>query len=75
MSGKSRNAIDWVNEGNDLYDRGQYAEAVICFDMAIKVDPEFPMAWYNRGVALGKLGLHDLAQDCYDRTVELRPDR
>jgi tetratricopeptide (TPR) repeat protein len=71
----SRSAIDWVEEGNDLYDRDRYAEIVICFDMAIEVDPEFPKAWYNKGVALGKLGLHDLALDCYDRTAELHPDR
>ena len=70
-----RTAADWIEEGCALYDLGRYADSIICFDMAIKLDPDFPKAWYNKDVALGKLQRHDLALDCYDRTVELRPDR
>jgi tetratricopeptide (TPR) repeat protein len=42
--------------GNILYSQGKYEEAVKAYDEAIRLNPQFAMAWNNKGVALMSLG-------------------
>lgn len=42
--------------GRSEWALGRYEEAVQAFDQALKLRPDYPDAWYNMGIALGKLG-------------------
>ena len=41
---------------NELYHQGKYEEAVQAYERSIDSDSGFVRAWYNRGLALAKLG-------------------
>ena len=42
-------------------------EAIVAYDKAIEIDPEFAEAWYNKGITLDKLGKHEEAVVCYNK--------
>ena len=39
--------------------------------MAIQLDPDYALAYYNRGVMLGILGKDDLANEDFNKACEL----
>ena len=39
--------------------QGKYDEAIKAYDEAIKLDPQYAMAWYNKGNALDNQGKYD----------------
>jgi tetratricopeptide (TPR) repeat protein len=47
----SRDARAHYYLGNLLYDRRRHEEAVACWEAATRLDPEFPTAWRNLGIA------------------------
>ena len=55
-------------------DRGSLAESVSWFDKAVQLDPQSVHARHNRGIALSKMGRHDLALQDYNFAVEHTPD-
>ena len=46
-------ANDWINKGSALIQLGKYDEAVLAYDRAIEIDPQYAEAWNNKGDALG----------------------
>jgi tetratricopeptide (TPR) repeat protein len=68
-----KDAIDWYNEGVDLCDQGNYADAVKAFDESIRLDSSDIDAWYNKGVALRRLGSYYNAIKAYDEAIRLDP--
>ena len=53
--------------------RTKYDDAVRDFDAAIKLNPKNAEAFYNRGLANGKLGKYDAAIDDYGEAIRLNP--
>jgi len=53
---------------------GNYDEAIQAYDEAIKLDPEYATAWYNKGVTLSKQGYCDEAIQAYDEAIRLNPE-
>ncbi|MEA5614970.1 tetratricopeptide repeat protein, partial [Nodularia spumigena] len=47
-----------------------YQQAVASYDRALEFKPDYHLAWYNRGYALGKLGRDEEAVASYDRALE-----
>jgi tetratricopeptide (TPR) repeat protein len=47
--------VSWNNKGVALYDQGNYADAIACYDRAIEIDPGYALAWSNKGNALKAL--------------------
>ena len=68
------NAVALFNEAQDLHEKGDLAGAIILYDKALKIVPEFPEAEYQRGVAELSLGKTDEAEKSFRRAIELRPD-
>jgi tetratricopeptide (TPR) repeat protein len=60
-------------QGNIFNANEQYEEAIICYDKALKIKPDY-FSWHNRGVALANLGRYEEAITCYDKTLEINPD-
>ncbi|TRU86842.1 MAG: tetratricopeptide repeat protein, partial [Microcystis novacekii Mn_MB_F_20050700_S1D] len=48
--------------------------AIASYDQALEIKPDFHQAWYNRGIALGKLGRYEDAIASYARALEIKPD-
>lgn len=54
-------ADDFIADGTDAYERGDYAEALEAFRRAAAADPGRPEPHYNAGIALHQLGEYELA--------------
>jgi tetratricopeptide (TPR) repeat protein len=72
MSLRAADAL--TEEGNDLFQRQQYADAAARFERAVVVYPSHPQAWKGLGHSLLCLGRPDDAARAFDRAVGLRPD-
>ncbi|MBI5563147.1 MAG: tetratricopeptide repeat protein [Deltaproteobacteria bacterium] len=70
----AREAETWNQKGIKLFNANRLDEAVKCFDMAILLDPDSPMALHNKGLALSDLNREDEAIRCYDKALEINPD-
>ena len=62
------------NLGNALRDLGQHEEAVSHFHAAFRIRPGFAEVYNNLGIAHHQNGELDAALDCYDRSLENKPD-
>src|SRR3989442_9555787 len=50
---------------------GRLVDALRCFNAAIKVSPDYEVAWNNKGNALARLGKFDEAVRCYERALHI----
>ncbi len=66
-------AYDWYKDGYELYNNGNYEQAITCYDKALEIDPDYAFAWNNKGAALYYLGRYDEAITCYDKALEIDP--
>jgi tetratricopeptide (TPR) repeat protein len=59
-----------VGKGMILDEKGQYQEAIKCYDEIItKLDPKYVIAWNNKGIVLGKLQQYKEEIKCYDEII------
>lgn len=72
-NGDDRRAINRFNEGNDYFDVGSYGQAIAKYDEAIERKPDFPEAYYNRGLAHAARDDYDLAIADWNQVLLLRP--
>jgi len=70
-------AVGYVNRGNAYMMKKDYNRAIAEFSEAIKLDPYYYLAYFNRGVLYHELEreLEDIkrAIDDYTKTIELEP--
>jgi tetratricopeptide (TPR) repeat protein len=52
----------------------RYEDAILFFDAAIEVDPEYHLAYYNRGVATSLNGQYEDASQDFDMAIALAPN-
>jgi tetratricopeptide (TPR) repeat protein len=64
-------ATEWFFKGKSLGDAQRFDEAIQCFDMAIKLSPDFAGAYNNRGTAKSFLGRHEEAVTDFLKSSEL----
>jgi tetratricopeptide (TPR) repeat protein len=78
LSGGRIEAIKEATELNSraqlLESRGKREEAVQLYFQAVKLYPEFVVAHYNLGLALGKLSRPEEARRALDEAIRLKPD-
>ena len=60
--------------GNASYDLGLYDLAIVNYDKAIQLEPDYIDAYINRGIAKIRLGQHFAAIGDYDKAIQLKPD-
>jgi len=48
-------------------------KALPYFSEALKLIPDFPKAWYNKGAVLGELGQYREALACFNNALKLKP--
>ena len=71
LSDKEFEAIHACNLGVAWHEKGEYAAAIIHYQEAIRLHPEFAEAYNNLGVAYAKQGKYDKALECYQKAVHL----
>ncbi len=60
--------------GNLLVASKEYEAAIVSYDQALKIKPDYHQAWYNRGIALDDLGRLEEAIASYDQALKIKPD-
>lgn len=64
----------WNNKGFALYKQGNYTGAANCYDEALKLDPNYVLAWSNKGDALKALHRDADAKRAYGNASKARGD-
>ena len=67
---RKETALSWFFEGNALYFKGEYREAILAYQKSTNFNPRFTKAWYNWGETLKALDRHEEAMDKYNKAVE-----
>ena len=71
---RSISAETYLTWGNTKYDLGNYTGAIADYDSAIRLNPDYATAYYNRGIAKDDLGQYFAAIADYDIAIRLNPD-
>lgn len=73
--------IEAIKEATELNSRaqlldsqGKFDESVPLYRRAVELYPEFVVAWYNLGIALGKLSQHQEAVEALGQAITLKQD-
>jgi len=69
-SSSSDSYEDWLDKGKDYSARGDYSEAVRCYDKAIELAPGNNRTWYGKGDTLYKMGDYQGCLDCCNRALD-----
>ena len=64
----------WVEEGDHLYQVGNYQGAIDTYDKALAVNPTFAKALISRGNALSQLGRYQEALEYFDKALLIDTD-
>jgi tetratricopeptide (TPR) repeat protein len=65
---------EWNESGIAYYREERFDKATDEFNKVMKVFPEFPAAFYNKGKSLHKLGKYDEAIRSYDEAIKIDPN-
>ena len=68
------NSVDYLTLALVEYFKRNYLATIQYLDKAIEINPNYDLAWYNKGVALGKLNLHEEAIKAFDKAIEINPN-
>ena len=72
---KSEAALAHYREGEELFSKGQLGASIAAFTRAIRADPEFSDAYFDRGLAWLATKRWNDAIDDYDEALALDPER
>jgi tetratricopeptide (TPR) repeat protein len=65
---------EWLKDGVALGRLKRYEEALAVFEQAIRLDPNYPLAYASKGYALEHLGRNKDAQQAFERARQLGYD-
>ncbi|GEP94566.1 hypothetical protein CCY01nite_08260 [Chitinophaga cymbidii] len=69
-----KSAGDYLNEANNLSEKGKYQEAILLLDKAIEKDSKYVGAYINRGADKSALGDYTGAIHDYQKALSIDPD-
>jgi tetratricopeptide (TPR) repeat protein len=69
-----KEAADLNSRAQLLDSRGEYSESIVLYQRAVELHPEFVVAQYNLGIALGKNGRWEEAKESLTEAIKLKPD-
>lgn len=67
-------AETFTEQGNNLFNAGQYDKAVAAYSQATRVKPDYADAYFGLGDAYDMLNRRDEAIKAYQQAVQLKPD-
>ncbi|MEM2979861.1 MAG: tetratricopeptide repeat protein [Thermoproteota archaeon] len=63
-----------IDIGVSFWLKGAHEIALKIFDRATQLKPNYVEAWYNKGLALHRLGRIEEALRCYDEAIRIKPN-
>ena len=66
-------AEQYIKDGDNFYNVGRYTEAIVSYDKALAINPDYDLVWSSKGGILGELGRFEEAIDCCDKALEINP--
>jgi len=63
-----------MDQGLQLFNQGEYEQALTAFNTALELDDQQPALWANVGNAYSKLSQNDQAVEAYEKAIELAPE-
>src|SRR6478672_477808 len=72
--GPINNAEALFLQGNELINSHRYEEAISAYNQAVQIQPNFPDAWNNGGLALTSLQRYQEAITSFERAIQIQPD-
>jgi tetratricopeptide (TPR) repeat protein len=69
-----KEAVELNSRAQLLDSKGDYEQSVPMYQRAVELYPDFVVAHYNLGIALGKLGRWEEAKESLTRAIKLKPD-
>jgi hypothetical protein len=69
-----KNSDDLNQNGINFFNNGKYAEAILCFNKSLTLNPGNSKSWYNKGLVLKNIGNYDDALFCYDQALMINPN-
>ncbi len=73
LTERLNNAKRSYNDGNTLYKKGQFDEALAAYDKAISLDPNYSKAYYGKGLTFDKQRKYAEAVEVFRKAVEIDP--
>lgn len=73
-SPKNYTSEEYYNSGVDYAAKADFYRAIVAYNKAIELDPNYSAAYLNRGVAYGSLGNFDHALAEFNKAIELNPN-
>lgn len=70
---KNKKAVAFYDKGNTFYGNRKYEQALVHYNKAVQVDPNFAFAWDNMGICHKNLGNYESAIQCYKISLKLDP--
>ncbi len=70
----AEDAVKYFNDGNDLFDRGDFEEAIRMFNVASMLMPDLPGPYRRLGQAYLKLNNCNDAVNAFNKYLDLQPD-
>jgi tetratricopeptide (TPR) repeat protein len=70
----STNAVELYQQANTLYDLQRYKDALLTYDRAIELRPDYAKAWNGQGKTLYELKKYREALTAYDKAIQIQPD-
>ena len=74
VAARAQSAEEWYETGNEYLYAGDYKKAIEHYTKAIEIDPDFALAYNNRGVAYYNMGRYNEAIADYTKAIELDPE-
>ena len=71
----ARSPAAYFQRGTESYRQGKLDEAITAFRQCVALDPTFPNARFNLGVALGDTGQYAAAEACLHQVIQAEPER
>jgi tetratricopeptide (TPR) repeat protein len=72
-SDPTKTAVAYYEEGNAFYSKGQYQEALLSYNEALRLDPDYTVVHSNKGVVLYDLGQYQEALLSFNEALRLNP--
>lgn len=66
-------SLEAAKQGQSLFNLGRYAEALECFNIFAKLNPNVAPLYQTRGLCLQRLGRFEEAQADFERSIALNP--
>jgi tetratricopeptide (TPR) repeat protein len=72
-SSQIKTAVESYEEGNTFYSKGQCHEALLSYNKALRLDPDYTVVHSNKGLVLYDLGQYQEALLSYNEAWQLNP--